>query len=183
VLGCPRARPVVVSRGGACPNITKTKSTGRVRLVFSGDPAEGAFRRMCAAERQDVALHRIAPSAPPRSGKQASKQSLWHRVRYHYRGNAEGSTLRLTLGCLLADPLGIKLRRVGSGKRLTFGLGEMKLSSEWQHQFVAVRPSRVIANFNLTDVGRISWTSSSRPRMPSCFLALTVRHSCFGYRG
>jgi hypothetical protein len=52
------------------------------------------------------------------------------RIRYHYRGNAEGSTLRLTLGCLLSDQLGIQLRRAGSGKRMTFGPGEAKLS-EW----------------------------------------------------
>lgn len=39
--------------------------------------------------------------------------------------------MRLTLGCLLADELDIELRRVGSGKRLTFGnVGEAKLS-EW----------------------------------------------------
>ena len=56
-------------------------------------------------------------------------QSLWDRIRYHYCGNAEGSTLRLTLGCLLAKELGVHLRRVGSGKRLTFHTGESKLSA------------------------------------------------------
>ena len=30
-----------------------------------------------------------------------SGQTLKDRLRYHYRGNAEGSTLRRTLGCLL----------------------------------------------------------------------------------
>src|SRR5436190_16291096 len=49
------------------------------------------------------------------------------------RGNAYGSTLRLTLGCLLAEPLGIELRQVGSGKRRTFAAGEAKLS-EWMAQ-------------------------------------------------
>jgi hypothetical protein len=72
----------------------------------------------------------ISPSAPPANGKAPSTQSLWHRARYHYRGNAEGSTLRLTLGCLLSDQLGIALRRVGSGKRMTFGPDEAVLS-EW----------------------------------------------------
>ena len=72
----------------------------------------------------------ISPSAPPANGKAASKQSLSHRVRYHMRGNAEGSTLRLSLGCLLADRLGIELRRVGSGSRFTFSAGEQRLS-EW----------------------------------------------------
>jgi hypothetical protein len=49
------------------------------------------------------------------------------------RGNAEGSTLRLSLGCLLSSELGIKLHRVGSGKRMTFGEGEARLS-EWMDQ-------------------------------------------------
>ncbi|WP_395453308.1 GIY-YIG nuclease family protein [Azospirillum melinis] len=71
----------------------------------------------------------IAPRAPPANGKPPSRQSVWSRVRYHYRGNAEGSTLRLTLGCLLAETLGIELRRVGSGNRLTFGPGEVILSA------------------------------------------------------
>ena len=47
----------------------------------------------------------------------------------HYCGNAYGSTLRLSLGCLLSGQLGIQLRRVGSGKRLSFTAeGEDKLS-------------------------------------------------------
>jgi hypothetical protein len=75
----------------------------------------------------------ISPSAPPRNGKAPSTQSLLHRVRYHMQGNAEGSTLRLTLGCLLADQLGIELRRVGSGNRLTFSAGEKRLS-EWMDE-------------------------------------------------
>ena len=72
----------------------------------------------------------ISPSAPPMNGRGPSSQSLYHRVRYHMQGNAEGSTLRLSLGCLLADELGIELRRVGSGTRMTFSTGE-QLLSEW----------------------------------------------------
>jgi GIY-YIG catalytic domain-containing protein len=37
----------------------------------------------------------ISPSKPPSNGKSPSKQSLAGRVRYHFSGNAEGSTLRL----------------------------------------------------------------------------------------
>ena len=37
--------------------------------------------------------------------------------------------MRKTLGCLLAGELGIQLRRVGSGSRMTFGLGEQALSA------------------------------------------------------
>jgi hypothetical protein len=72
----------------------------------------------------------ISPSAPPMNEKGESRQSLFHRVRYHMQGNAEGSTLRLSLGCLLAVELGIELRRVGSGNRMTFWTGEKRLS-QW----------------------------------------------------
>lgn len=68
----------------------------------------------------------ISPSAPPTNGKPPSRQSLRTRLRYHYRGNAEGSTLRITLGCLL----GLTLRSVGSGRRMTFAQDEARLS-EW----------------------------------------------------
>jgi hypothetical protein len=72
----------------------------------------------------------ISPKAPPSNGKPPSRQKLFHRIRYHMRGNAEGSTLRLSLGCLLTEQLGIELQRVGNGKRMTFAEGEQKLS-EW----------------------------------------------------
>jgi hypothetical protein len=71
----------------------------------------------------------IAPNKPYADGRR-SRTTIQQRVRYHHTGNAEGSTLRLTLGCLLAEELGIELRRVGSGTRRTFSDGERKLS-EW----------------------------------------------------
>jgi hypothetical protein len=60
-------------------------------------------------------------------------------------GNAEGSTLRLTLGCLLSETLGIQLRRVGSGNRMTFAEGEQKIS-EW-----------------LAENAFVTWVSYSKP--------------------
>ena len=71
----------------------------------------------------------ISPRRPPANGQPSSMQSLRSRIGTHLRGNAEGSTLRKTLGCLLADQLGIELRRVGSGKRMTFVEGEQTLSA------------------------------------------------------
>lgn len=70
----------------------------------------------------------IAPTKTPTNGKLPSRHTLYHRLRDHMQGNAEGSTLRLSLGSILADELGIELRRVGSGKRLTFSTGEAVLS-------------------------------------------------------
>lgn len=76
----------------------------------------------------------ISPSAPPKNGKAPSRSNIRTRIRsQHFGGNAAGSTLRLTLGCLLADELGIELRRVGSGNRRTFQVGEPKLT-EWMKE-------------------------------------------------
>ena len=72
----------------------------------------------------------ISPKAPPKNGVKLSKQTMSEQIRYHYQGNAEGSTLRLTLGCLLSGELDIELRRVGSGRRMTFSEGEAVLS-QW----------------------------------------------------
>lgn len=65
--------------------------------------------------------------APRYMANRTSTQNLRKRVRYHFRGNAAGSTLRLTLGCLL----GLELRRVGSGKRMTFGKEGEAALSQW----------------------------------------------------
>jgi hypothetical protein len=75
----------------------------------------------------------ISPRRSPVAGQGASQQNIRTRLWMHYAGNAEGSTLRKTLGCLLADQLGIQLRRVGSGRRMTFADGE-KLLSAWMSQ-------------------------------------------------
>ncbi|MFD1830569.1 GIY-YIG nuclease family protein [Streptomyces desertarenae] len=72
--------------------------------------------------------------APRHMANRTSTQNLRTRVRYHFRGNAEGSTLRLTLGCLL----GLELRRVGSGRRMTFGeAGEAELT-RWMAEHACV---------------------------------------------
>lgn len=70
---------------------------------------------------------------------QASKQTLFDRVRYHYRGKAYGSTLRLSLGCLLSEKLDIKLHCVGGGNcnRFTFNNGEKdgeNVLSQWMKE-------------------------------------------------
>lgn len=83
----------------------------------------------------------ISPKRPPRNGRAPSRGQLHQRIVTHYAGNAEGSTLRKTLGCLLAAELGIQLRRVGSGSRRTFVDGEQQLS-RWmgEHAYVSWVP-------------------------------------------
>jgi hypothetical protein len=66
----------------------------------------------------------------PRQRARPSRQTLRTRLRSHYAGNAEASTLRLTLGCLLQPRLGLILRRSAGGHTFTFGGGERMLT-EW----------------------------------------------------
>jgi hypothetical protein len=90
-----------------------------------GVPTEGLVRSAGLA----LLYVGISPKRPSAVGS-PSRQTLRSRLRHHFRGNAEGSTLRLSLGCLLSQSLGIELRRVGSGWRMTFGAGEWALN-DW----------------------------------------------------
>jgi hypothetical protein len=96
-------------------------------VVLSCDSCGSPDRRTARPKQRVAALRRNRPRAPYRSGK-ISSQTIRRRIRYHYRGNAYGSTLRLTLGCLLSEHVGIRLCRVGTKNRKTFGNGESKLS-------------------------------------------------------
>lgn len=58
--------------------------------------------------------------SPDKKGKPNSRANLKTRIKTHYCGNAEGSTLRRTLGVLLSSESNFPLRRVGSGNRTTF---------------------------------------------------------------
>lgn len=62
----------------------------------------------------------ISPKRPPTNGRVPSKSHIHQRLRTHFAGNASGSTLRLTLGCLLEQEIGTILRRVGTRERFTF---------------------------------------------------------------
>jgi hypothetical protein len=110
-----------------------------VYAFYFDEPPPGIESKDCHRVDQGTLLYvGIAPKPPPRNGRAPSKSSLRQRLRTHYFGNAEGSTLRLTLGCLLAEQLGIQLRRVGSGGRYTFTNPGEQLLDDWmrQHAFV-----------------------------------------------
>ena len=98
----------------------------------------------------------ISPTPPPANGKRPVSQDLHKRIRYHFggaRGNADGSSLRKTLGVLLAAELGLELRRVGSGKQITLAGGESVLN-QWMsdHTLVSwvVRPEPWVFEEELT---------------------------------
>ena len=64
---------------------------------------------------------------------EGSSATLRSRIKMHLCGNASGSTLRLTLGCLLSQHLGLKLQPTGPTARLTYAGGEDVLS-DWLQQ-------------------------------------------------
>ena len=60
-----------------------------------------------------------------------SKEDLRTRIKEHLKGKARGSTLRLSLGCLLQHELDLIPQRYGCGKRIWFGeIGEARLT-QW----------------------------------------------------
>ena len=80
----------------------------------------------------------ISPSKPPANGRPASRSHVRRRLQTHFRGNAYGSTLRLTLGCLLEQEIGTVLRRVGRSRRLTFTNPGEQLLDRWMREHARV---------------------------------------------
>jgi hypothetical protein len=88
----------------------------------------------------------ISPKEPPTNGRPPSRSTLRRRLQTHFAGNAEGSTLRRTLGCLLAKESGFLLRRVGSGLRMTF----TNPGEQWLDEWMAAH-------------ARVVWTETPTP--------------------
>lgn len=108
---------------------------------FFVDPPSAVPTANCLIRDRAYLLYvGISPGRSPRT------QNLRNRVRYHFRGNAEGSTLRLTLGCLLERELGTVLVRVGSGRRKTFADREAALT-QW-----------------IAEHARVVWQPTSKPK-------------------
>lgn len=72
--------------------------------------------------------------SPDKKGKPKSKANLKTRIKTHFSGNAEGSTLRRTLGILLAAESNFPLRRVGSGTRTTFTHSGEQWLDQWMER-------------------------------------------------
>ena len=126
------SRDEILQRNGPVP-----KAPGVYACFFKETPSKVPLENCVIHDGLHLLYVGVSPSKPPRQGK-LSSQNLSKRIKYHYMGNAEGSTLRLTLGCLLSERLSIELRRVGRGKRMTFSTGE-SLLSDWigENAFVA----------------------------------------------
>ena len=136
---------VLLSRDEALERTTELpKAPGVYAWYFDqlppGVPTDGVHR----IGHRFLLYAGISPKKPRSADRKPSKGTLRSRVRSHYRGNASQSTLRLTLGSLLHDELGIQLQSTDSG-RLTFGAGEADLSA-W-----------------MADNARVCWAEHAEP--------------------
>lgn len=70
----------------------------------------------------------ISPSRP------FTNQNLRKRITSHFKGNAEGSTLRLTLGVLLAEQSGFPLCTARNSKSKTFSTHGEQWLNDWMEE-------------------------------------------------
>ena len=119
-------------------------------------PAQIDTSRCLVRDGHTLLYTGISPRRPPANDRPPRRQTLRDRIVYHYTGNAEGSTLRKPLGGLLAHEIGIELRRVGSGKRMTFVGGEQVLST-W-----------------IAENARVSWIVDTAPSVLEEYLISTL---------
>ena len=73
-------------------------------------------------------------SSPDKKGEANATQTIRQRVRYHFNGKADGSTLRRSLGILLAKQSGFPLRMVGNGKRMTLTSNGEQWLDQWMQE-------------------------------------------------
>jgi hypothetical protein len=123
------SRSEVVGRSSVVPS-----TSGIYGWYFDEMPAELSFRSEVATDGFRLLYVGIAPAGPSLEGRRQS--TLRTRIRTHASGNADASTLRFTVGCLLSERLGIALMRTPSG-RLRFGDGEAALS-DWLDEHARV---------------------------------------------
>lgn len=124
-----RSRDEVLSRPSPVPS-----EPGVYAWFFKRVPRQIDVTGCYSTDGMTLLYVGISPKEPPTNGSGASRSTLRMRLQTHYRGNAEGSTLRKTLGCLLASETGFPLRRVGSGQRQTFtNPGEQALDA-WMRE-------------------------------------------------
>ncbi|NTW68316.1 MAG: hypothetical protein HGB23_00520 [Chlorobiaceae bacterium] len=120
-----------------------TKAHGVYALFFKeippGVPVEGCLTH------EGLTLLYIG-SSPDKKGEKYATQTIQQRVRYHFNGNADGSTLRRTLGILLAKKSGFPLRMVGNGKKMTL----TKNGEEWLDQW-------------MEENAFVTWVENSKP--------------------
>ena len=130
------------------PLYTRAECTGRGSIVPKSPGAYAWYFDRIPQGVPTEGCHRIgnwillyvgiSPIAPPKNGKPPSGGNIRKRISTHFSRDAEGSTLRRTLGILLAEESGFPLRRVGSGKRITLTHAGEQALDRWLEQHARV---------------------------------------------
>src|SRR4051794_37156818 len=87
--------------GSALASIADPESTGRLRVVLPRDPSRCTDNRLCSVHGAILLYIGISPSAPTNERQTAEQAIAMASPPISISWNAEGSTRRLTLGCLL----------------------------------------------------------------------------------
>lgn len=106
------------------------KSSGVYAWYFRGGPPGVPTAGAHCVDGWYLLYVGISPRRPRSRDGAPSRGTLRARIRNHYTGDASRSTLRLSLGALLREELGLSLQDPLGRGRLTFGEGESRLS-EW----------------------------------------------------
>jgi hypothetical protein len=123
--------------------IFKRDAMGRVRLppqnqaVSTRGSSIGILRklrRIGTFVRIHAVLRENRSSPPPRASGNSSSQKLRSRLGYHFRGNAEGSTLRPSPTAFCRRAWVLNSGVWVSGRRITFGAGEQVLNESAAHK-------------------------------------------------
>jgi GIY-YIG catalytic domain len=99
------SRPEILGRPSPVPAVP-----GVYAWYFAEIPGRADVSQCVRFDDLTLLYVGISPRKPPRTGETTSKMNLRTRIRQHYALNAEGSTLRLTLGrrgrrCYLFSPV------------------------------------------------------------------------------
>jgi hypothetical protein len=125
-----------IGRAEALSPASPLPRSAGVYLWYFKDIPPGVPALDCYRAHDAVLLY--AGISPDHRAKPNSKQSIRSRAQYHLKGNAEGSTLRRTLGILLSEISGFPLQRVGSGKRMTLTHAGEQWLDHWLDQHAIV---------------------------------------------
>ena len=121
------------ARSGGAP-----KKSGIYAWYFDAIPSDIDASGCHRHEEWTLLYTGISPRKPSANGRPPSRSHIHKRLRTHFGGNAAGSTLRLTLGCLLEQEIGTVLQRVGTSSRLTFTNPGEQLLDGWLHRHARV---------------------------------------------
>ena len=105
-------------------------------------PADGLYLR----EGRRLLYVGIAPRASGGAGRDSLRTSLQPRIAYHYDGDAGASALRMTLGVVLAESLGLSLGLHPDGERFLWEEPGERALSGWMQIHL-----------------RVSWVEHVRP--------------------